>query len=98
MEDICLENIWKGRLKLQGWSNEAIQGVLGNWARSTLSVYSSHVRAFVRFSMENGIDPGKCSPELVAQFFVQVADRSTRPKALLDSNSAALSCYFNALD
>ena len=45
-----------------------------------------------------GQDPQFPAEEQLAEYFVSIAASSQRPKALLNSNSAALKCYFDALD
>ena len=98
VDDLRLENIWKGRLRLDGWPEPAVEAVVFNWAPSTLETYSRHVCSFVDFTLKRGVDPGQCPTNVVASYFVEVASRSNRPKSLLDSNSAALACYYDGIN
>ena len=44
-----------------------------------------------------GQNPEKAEPAYVAKYFESVAATSDRPKSVLNSNSAALACYFDAV-
>ena len=56
------------------------------------------MRKFVQFCLELGIKPETVPENIVAQYFVQIADSSRRPKAILSTGSAALSCHYDAID
>ena len=98
VENLCLVTIWRGKLRQKNWSEEAIDRFVLNWSPTTLESYSRCVRKYVGFTLNNGLDPQFLPSSLVAEFFVKVAVNSDRPKSILDVNSAALTCYFAALD
>ena len=60
--------------------------------------YSRCVNKFIQFSLQHGVDPQFIPSGLLAEFFTDIARRSDHPKSILDVNSAALACYYQALD
>ena len=74
------------------------QRIVFNWAPTTLECYSRHVTKFVKFVDQKGVDRLDVSSDIIAEYFVDIAEKSSRPKSMLDVNSAAIACYYGALD
>ena len=72
-------------------------GVL-HWAPSTLSSYDAQLKKYFNFMFVHGVSPSQPDQGLLADYFTMIAKSSSRPKSLLNMNSAALTCYFDALD
>ena len=97
MENIRVETMWENRLFMQGWSKFNIAQLLCKWGQSTLDSYSRYVSKYIDFMQKLGQNPEKADPAYVAKYFESVAATSDRPKSVLNSNSAALACYFDAI-
>ena len=97
LEDLRLANIWRGTLIEQGWNDDTVKRLILNWVLATMDSYSRCVNKFIQFSL-HGVDPQFIPSGLLAEFFTDIARRSDHPKSILDVNSAALACYYQALD
>ena len=98
MEDICLEDLWKGKLRCKQWTEDAIQYAILHWSPSTLISYDCQLKKYCSFVKENGEDPEQPSEQVLTSYFAKVIQGSVRPKSLISTNSAALTCFFQALD
>ena len=98
MKIIYLEDLWRGRLRNQQWSDPAIEKFLLQWALSMLNSYSYQASNFKNFCNEVGYSLDKVPSYIVVKYFTQVAEALVRPKPLLNTNSAVIKCMYNAMD
>ena len=97
VEDIRLESIWGRHLKDLGWSHRARKQFLLKWSPSTLATYNRVLEDLCEFCMARRVVFPPRVSSLIADFLCNVADSSTRPRGVLSTASAALSCMYDGL-
>ena len=102
MENVCLESVWEQKLIEKQWSELAIKRFLTFLAPTTWLTYNRYFAKFCKFGIERGVNPVekpvKVSQSLVVDFFIDVAEGSRRPKAILNTSMAAIANYYKAVD
>ena len=96
MEDICLESVWGDRLDSMGWSERAKKQYMLKWSPSTLASYNKVVKKLQVFCDGQCSFPPRESSQ-VADFLCGLADTSGRPRGILSTATAALSCLYEGL-
>ena len=98
MENLCLEDFWNDKLSKEQWSQNVIQRFLTSLASSTWISYNRCFRDYLQFTVEIGVQPDQVSQGVMADFLTLAANKSRRPKSVLNSTTAALNNYFRAVD
>ena len=88
----------EGSFKTINWPNYCISNLLFKWAPSTLASYNTQMRKFAYFCLKQGLKPENVPEASVAEYFSELASTSHRPKLLLNTASATLDCYYDAID
>ena len=96
METICMEDIWKSKLKSQGWSPRAADRFIANWAPSTIHTYESIIEKLQLFCLDSDSDFPCVNPSTLADFLCSLAENSERPKSTLNTTLAAVMAFAEA--
>ena len=96
MENLCLEDFWSSCLKKENWSDQTILRFLGLWAPSTWFSYNCYFNQFVDFCAQNQCKLDRIPQCKVAEFFLSLAQASTRPRAVLTMSAAATSSFYKS--
>ena len=97
MENICLQSIWKERLSQEGWSIRASKHLTVAWAGSTLQLYNRLLNKIKQYCQSIGVSFPPTDSAVVADYLCVIAADSRRPKSVLSSTSAALSCLCSGM-
>ena len=93
MENLCLEDFWSSHLKKENWLDQTILRFLALWAPSTWSSYNHY---FVDFCAQNQCELDRIPQCKVAEFFLSLAQASTRPRSVLTTSAAAISSFYKS--
>ena len=93
---ICLEDLWKQKLKAQGWSERSNSRFIAIWAPSTLHTYNKALSKFELFCVDHGFDFPNVKEHQVAEYLCYVASNSDRSKSVLNTTAAAITCFCEA--
>ena len=98
VEDICLESVWREKLLKRNWSYAISGRIEFAWASSTLKTYNGMLSKMNSFAITNGLSfPPQCTADL-ALLLDFIAERSSRPRSVLNTAQAALGHLYKALD
>ena len=92
-----MENLWKEKLMSQGWSPSAAGKMIRNWAPSTINSYQAIIDKLQLFCAEVDTEFPCISSATLADFLCHTAEKSTRPKSVLNSTLAAISMLNDVL-
>ena len=98
---VRLEDIWKGKVIDKGWSVEACIRFQHYWASSTLNTYNSVLTAFKGFCVDNQMSfpPAEMqSQSCITNFLCNIANSSDRPRSSLNNATAAINCFYEAIN
>ena len=70
VETVCLESLWKGKLRQKGWDDMTIACSLLHWSPNTLHTYDTQLNKYIGFMKRAGVDPQSPSEVLIAQYFM----------------------------
>ena len=94
MENIRLACIRKERLINKGWSERAAYQIKHNIAPSTQATYDCYVNKLLTFCKTHQIISPLNRPETLSKYFCEIADKSTKPKGVVDSAAASLKAMY----
>ena len=97
LENLCLENLWRGKLHQLNWPEYCISNLLFKWVPSTLSSFNIEIRKYVSFCLDLGVKPENVCENTVADYFAQAVAKSCRSKSIVSTILVALSCYYDAI-
>ena len=63
-----------------------------------MSSYNTQMKKFLNFMGQCQSDPKYPTEQQIVAYFMSIKDSSDRPKSLVNTNSAALNCFFKALN
>ena len=98
VEALCIQSIWQDRLQEQGWSEDASHRITFSLADSTVTLYNRQARKLQTYCESSGAEFPPQDISLIADFLCNIARTSDRPKSILTSTTAALTCLYNAMD
>ena len=97
MSDMCLESTWKTVLTQEGWSIDSAMQFIAVWQSSTLATYENSLEKLRLYCNKNGHSFSMVPTPVLADYLCSVAKSSKRPKSVLNTTAAALSCLSDAL-
>lgn len=97
VEAIRLEGVWQDRLKHQCWSDVSIQKFLGSWALNTWNSYNRCFQRFQNFAETRDVQLVAVTPSMMADFLVNIAENSQRPRSVLMSTLSAVGSYYRVV-
>ena len=96
VQDLCLADTWRCRLRSRHWSEPCIDRFMRNWAPSTISIYSKKVTHFIEYCEKYEQSPTSVSSGTVTSYLLHLTENSVRPKSTLTVTTAALNAFFRA--
>lgn len=96
MENLCLEDIWRENLLDKGWSNELINRLDFSLAKGTFTSYNNVLGKLYVFCADKKCLFPPSDTCLLAEFFSDIAKRSTRPSSVLRTSLAAIGHLYKA--
>ena len=97
MESVCLESLWQNKLENAGWSQRAKEQFSLSWANSTLTLYNRLLRKCELFCLDHNCTFPPSDTSILADFLCNLCDSSEKPRSMLNSASAALTCAYNSM-
>ena len=95
---ICLEGMWQSDLKQKGWSADCIEKFQYCIAPSTLNSYNGALEKLYVFCKDKSCAFPPIDVRILAEFLATVAEKSARPRSVLNTTTAALGHMYRALD
>ena len=88
-----MASLWQHRLQSLGWSETATVRFIRTWAPTTLHTYSKSIEHLLQFLHSKDVNYGEVPEHLLAEYLCAVADTSERPHSVLNTLTAAISCF-----
>ena len=89
--------MWEEKLVRQGWSKVAAKALVKNWAPSTMNTYNGAVEKLRQFCLEEDTSFPEVSTASLANYLCHLAQKSDRPKSVMNTCLAAVTCMTQAL-
>ena len=90
--------MWQSDLKRKGWPPDCIEKFQFCIAPSTLNTYNGALEKLHAFCQDRGCHFPPSEVRILAEFLATVAEKSARPRSVLNTTTAALGHVYRALD